>query len=107
MSSSTRIQVVRTVPASRFRRRVSRLSAQAKGQKVVLIQNRRQEPKYLVDKKFLDQLVQENENVRETLAVLADTSLAEYLLRIGKSFDVDVRRGRVRLYSTSEVFGQS
>lgn len=106
MARARRTLAIKKVQASRFRRQLSRLSAGAKGRNVVLIENRRQKPKYLVDKEFLDRLLLDRENVLETLGVLANTSLTDYLLRLGKTLDADVRSGRMRLYSTEEVFGK-
>ncbi|MGH9816550.1 MAG: hypothetical protein ACRD5F_16420 [Candidatus Acidiferrales bacterium] len=106
MARTSQIRVIKKVKASRFRSQFRRLAAGAKGKNVVLIENRRQKPKYLVDKEFLDRLLLDRENILETLGVLADTSLTDYLLRLGKTIDADVRSGRMRLYSTEEVFGK-
>ena len=72
---------------------------------VVLIENKRQRSKYLVDKDFLDGLLKEHQSVRATLEVLVDPDLTRRLLALGKTVDEDVRRGRLRIYSTQEVFG--
>jgi len=76
----------------------------AKGDKVVLIENRRQESKYLVDKEWLDALVRERESVLATLEVLADRELTNRLLKLAETIDEDVRSGR--LHTREEVFGK-
>ena len=106
MARSSQIRVIKKIQATRFRSQFRRLSAGARGKNVVLIENRRQKPKYLVDKEFFDRLLLDRESVLETLEVLADTALTNYLLKLGKSLNADVRSGRMRLYSTEEVFGK-
>ena len=99
------IKVARKVQASTFRNRYRSVAAGAKGKNVVLIENRRQAPKYLVDKEFFDQLVLDRERVVATLEILADLKLTERLVKLGKTADADVRAGKIRLYSMDEVFG--
>ena len=69
---------------------------------VVLVENRRQPAKYLVDKDFLDSLMKERESILATLEILADRELADRLLKLSKSIDEDVRGGR--LLKTADVF---
>ena len=107
MARQATIRVARRVQATTFRNHYRRLAAGATGKSVVLIENRRQKPKYLVDKQFLDRLVQEQESVRATLEILADPKLTERLLKLGKTVDKDVRAGRRKVYSMREVFGET
>jgi hypothetical protein len=79
------------------------LKAAAKN-RVVLIENRRQSAKYLVDKEFLDSLVRERDSIFATLEILADRSLTDRLLSLAKTIDRDVADGR--LLSTTDVFGK-
>jgi hypothetical protein len=76
----------------------------AKGDKVVLIENRRQESKYLVDKEWLDAVMRERESILATLEVLADRDLTNRLLRLAETLDKDVRAGS--LHTMEEVFGE-
>ncbi len=71
---------------------------------LVLVENRRQPAKYLVDKEFLDSLMKERESILATLEILADRELTDRLLKLSKTIDGDVRAGR--LLKTEEVFGE-
>src|SRR6202045_2490587 len=96
---------VRKVSATSLRGRLKTYMKAAKGGKVVLIENRRQEPKYLVDKEWLDTLMRERESILATLEVLADRELTSRLLKLAETIDGDVRAGR--LHTMEEVFGKS
>lgn len=98
------IRVARKVRATDFRSRYREFFRAAKGNRVVLIQNRRQDPKYLVDKEFLDAMAKRLEAQLETLAVLADPELTKRLIALGKTIDAQVRANNVKLYSLDEVF---
>ena len=97
-------KTVRRVSATKFRERFRAFAAQAKGERVILVENRRQAPKYLVDKEWLDTLVRERESVLATLEILADRNLTERLLKLGKRINADVQAGR--LHTMEEVFGE-
>lgn len=103
MTSGAR-KTVRRVSATKFRARFKDFAEQAKGDKVILVVNRRQEPKYLVDKEWFDALVRERESVLATLQILADRGLTKRLLKLAKRIDADVRAGR--LHTMEEVFGE-
>lgn len=90
--------------ATKFRERFKDFAGQAKGGKVILVVNRRQEPKYLVDKEWLDALVRERESVLATLEILADRQLTTRLRKLAKRIDADVQAGR--LHTMEKVFGQ-
>src|SRR5260370_36336712 len=96
---------VRKVSATSLRGRLKTYMKAAKGGNVVLIENRRQESKYLVDKGWLDALVRERESVLATLEVLADRELTNRLLKLAETIDEDVRSGR--LHTMEEIFGKS
>jgi hypothetical protein len=96
-------KTVSRVSATKFRDNFKRYSKRAKGSRVVLVENRREEPKYLVDSEWLDSLLRERESVLATLEILADHKLADRLLKLAKSLDADVKAGR--LHSMAEVFG--
>lgn len=105
MPRSRPVKVARKVQATTFRNRYRSLAAGAKGSNVVLIENRRQTPKYLVDKEFFDQLVEERDRILATLEILADPKLTERLLQLGKTADQRLRKGKLVTYSMDEVFG--
>src|SRR5260370_30874535 len=67
---------------------------EARANRVVLVENRRQSPKYLVDKEFLDSLLRERESILATLEILADRELTDRLLNLSKTIDKDVAAGR-------------
>src|SRR6202035_5655766 len=95
---------VRKVSATSLRGRLKTYMNAAKGGKVVLIENRRQESKYLVDKDWLDILMRERESILATLEVLADRELTNRLLKLAERIEEDVRAGR--LHTMEEVFGK-
>ncbi|MGH9405864.1 MAG: hypothetical protein ACRD3D_08530 [Terriglobia bacterium] len=71
---------------------------------VVMVENRRRSSKYLVDKDFLESLLNERESILATLEILADRELTDRLLTLSKTIDADVAAGR--LLTTAEVFGK-
>src|SRR6266571_8062534 len=93
---------VKTVTATRFRGKLRAYLKEARANRVVLVENRRQAPKYLVDKEFLDSLLKEREAILATLEILADRELTGRLLALSKTIDKDVRAGR--LLTTGDVF---
>ena len=95
---------VKKVTATDLRQNLRVHLKAAKANTVVLVENRRQPAKYLVDKEFLDSLMKERESILATLEILADRELADRLLKVSKSIDEDVRDGR--LLKTADVFGE-
>jgi hypothetical protein len=96
--------VVKKVTSTDLRDSLKTYLKEAKVNRVVLIENRRQPPKYLVDKAFLDSLLQERESILATLEILADRQLTDRLLTLSKTIDDDVKAGR--LLTTADVFGE-
>ena len=95
---------VKRVTATDLRYNLKRYLKAAKAKSVVLIENRRQSAKYLVDKEFLDSLLRERESFLATLEILADRELTDRLLKLALTLDNDVAAGR--LLTTDEVFGK-
>lgn len=95
---------VEKVTATELRNKLKRYLKSAKANRLVLVENRRQPAKYLVDKEFLDSLIRERESVMATLEILADRQLADRLLRLSKTIDDDVVAGR--LLTSADVFGE-
>jgi len=93
---------IKKVTASDFRDRLRDYLKATRANRVVLVENRRQPAKYLVDKEFLDSLVKEHESILATMEILADRKLTDRLLRLSESLDDDVAAGR--LLKTADVF---
>jgi hypothetical protein len=100
------VLVAKKVRATTFRNQFRRLAARASGKNVILIENRRQKAKYLVDKEFLDSLLLQRESAAATLEILADPQLAERLITLGKTVDSRVRARKIKIYSMRDVFGK-
>ena len=95
---------VKKVTATDLRDKLKTYLKEATANRVVLVENRRQPPKYLVDKDFLDALVNERESVLATLEILADRELTDRLLTLSKTIEDDLAAGR--LLTTADVFGE-
>jgi hypothetical protein len=95
---------VTRVTATDLRYNLKRYLKAAKAMRVVLIENRRQSAKYLVDKEFLDSLLRERESVLATLEILADRELTDRLLKLSRTLDDDVAADR--LLTAVDVFGK-
>ena len=93
---------IKRVTASQLRGRLRDRLREVTDNKVLLVHNRRQKEKYVVDKEWLDTLVRERESVLATLEILADRELTKRLLALAKTIDRDVRRNR--LLTMEEVF---
>ena len=99
--------VAKKVRATTFRNKFRRLAAGVSGKNVILIENRRQKAKYLVDKVFLDVLIQQRESALATLEILADPRLAERLISLGKTVDSRIRSRKIKLFSMHDAFAKS
>ncbi len=95
---------IKRVTATDLRDRLKDCMKTARANRVVLVENRRQDSKYLVDKEFLDRLVRERESILATMEILADRKLTDRLLHLSQTLDADVAAGR--LLTTAEVFGK-
>jgi PHD/YefM family antitoxin component YafN of YafNO toxin-antitoxin module len=95
---------VKKVTATDLRDKLKTYLKEATANRVVLVENRRQPSKYLVDKDFLDSLVNERESILATLEILANRELTDRLLTLSKTIDEDVATGR--LLTTADVFGK-
>lgn len=104
MRSAAAAKKIRRVSASEFRDHFRDYADKARGDNVVLVENRRLEPKYLVDKRWFDALMRERESVLATLEILADRDLTGRLLKLARTIDADVRAGR--FHTMEDVFGK-
>ena len=93
---------VKKVTATKLRDKLKTYLKEASANRVVLVENRRQPAKYLVDKDFLDSLVKERESILATLEILTDRQLTDRLLTLSKTIDEEVAAGR--LLTTADVF---
>jgi len=93
---------VKKVTATKLRDKLKTYLKEAAANRVVLVENRRQPPKYLVDKDFLDSLLTERESILATLEILTDRELTDRLLTLSRTIDADVAAGR--LLTTADVF---
>jgi hypothetical protein len=94
---------VKRVTATDLRDSLKDCLKAARNNRVLLIENRRQSAKYLVDKEFLDTLMNERDSILATLEILADRNLTDRLLNLSKTIDSDFAAGR--LLTTADVFG--
>jgi len=95
---------VKKVSATGLRGKLKKYLKEATVNCVVLVENRRQPSKYLVDKDFLDSLVKERDSILATLEILSDRKLTDRLLALSKTIDDDLAAGR--LLTTAHVFGK-
>ena len=94
---------VKRVTATDLRDSLKDCLKAARNNRVLLIENRRQSAKYLVDKEFLDALMNERDSILATLEILADRNLTDRLLNLSKTIDSHFAAGR--LLTTADVFG--
>ncbi|MGB7726470.1 MAG: hypothetical protein WBL50_00460 [Candidatus Acidiferrum sp.] len=99
MSMANAIRITK-VSATDFRDDLKEHLKTVKDNKVLLIENRRQVAKYVVDQEYLDRLVEERESILATLEILADRELTNRLLELKKS-----GLSKAKLYTMAEVFG--
>ena len=99
MSTAHAIRV-RKVSATDFRDDLKEHLKTVKDNTVLLIENRRQAAKYVVDRKYLDRLVEERESILATLEILADRELTNRLLELKKR-----SLSKAKLYTMAEVLG--
>src|SRR5207247_7563273 len=95
---------VKKVTATDLRDKLKTYLKEASANRVVLVENRRQPPKYLVDKDVLDSLVNEPESMLATREMLADQELTDLLRTRSKTIDEHVAAGR--LLTTAAVVGK-
>jgi len=91
---------VKKVSATDLRDDLKKRMNEVRKNHVLLVENRRQEAKYVVDKDFLDEMIRERSSMLATLEILADVDLTTRLLKIART-DLS----KTRLYTMHEVFG--
>lgn len=93
------------VKRSELRQKQSAVFRRATGRRIVEVSGgHRDRPKYVVDKEYLDGLLERLRATLETLEITADIRLYRQILRAAETLDEDVRKGR--LHSWQEAFGE-
>ncbi len=93
------------VNRSQLRQNQSKIFRQARGRRIVEVTGWSEEDeKYVVDKRYFDDLVKKLRATVETLEITADPKLFGQILRAAENIDEDARLGR--LHSFEEAFGE-
>jgi len=98
------VATAQRISATELRDHFKNCLKKAKGGNVVLVENRRQDPKYIVDKEWFANLMRDVKSAMATLEILADRNLTERLLRLSTTIEEDLRSGT--LHTMEEVFGR-
>ena len=94
------------VRRSQFRRHQSAMLKKAKGRKVVVLTDRGgAAEKYVLDKRYFDELLAKFRSAVETLEITMDRRLFDRLLAARETLDQDIRRGK--LHSFEEAFEEN
>jgi hypothetical protein len=93
------------VNRSQLRQNQSKLFRQARGRRIIEVAaSDEEEEKYVVDKRYFDDLLKRLRATVETLEITADPKLFAQILRAAETIDEDTKSGR--LHSFSEAFGE-
>jgi hypothetical protein len=93
------------VNRSQLRQNQSKLFRRARGRRVIQVTGWSEEDeKYIVDKRYFDDLCRQLRATVETLEITADPKLFAQILRAAETIDDDVRLGK--LHSFAEAFGK-
>ena len=91
------------VKRSQFRQNQSALLRKARGSTIVVLTDRRAaEEKYILDKRYFDEVMSKLRAAIETLEIATDLKLFNQLLADTKTLDEDIRLGK--LHSFEEAF---
>ncbi len=93
------------VNRSQLRQNQSKLFRQARGRRIIEVTGwDEEEEKYVVDKRYFDNLLKKLRAAVETLEITADPKMFAQLLRAAETIDGNARLGR--LHSFTEAFGE-
>ena len=93
------------VNRSQLRQNQSKLFRQARGRRIIEVAaSDEEEEKYVVDKRYFDDLLRKLRATVETLEITADPKMFGQILRAAETIDADVRSGK--LHSFREAFGE-
>ena len=91
------------VDRSELRRDQAAVLRKAAGKNVIVVRGRNEdEEKYIVDKKYFEELLRELRSAIETLAITTDVRMFGNLLKAGETIEDDLRHGQ--LHSFEEAF---
>ena len=91
------------VDRSELRRDQAAVLRKAAGKNVIVVRGRSEdEEKYIVDKKYFEELLRELRSAIETLAITTDVRMFGNLLKAGETIEDDLRHGK--LHSFEEAF---
>ena len=91
------------VDRSELRRDQAAVLRKASGKNVIVVRGRSgDEEKYIVDKKYFEELLRELRSAIETLAITTDVRMFGNLLKAGETIEDDLRHGK--LHSFEEAF---
>jgi CTP:phosphocholine cytidylyltransferase-like protein len=92
------------VNRSDLRTQQSKFLQKASGNRIVLVVGREEEEKYVVDRKYLDEVIAKLRSAMETMNVMKDQRLFAQILKASETIDEDIRLGK--LHSFEEAFGE-
>jgi|SRR5579863_1207497 len=94
-----------TVNRSQLRQNQSKLFRRARGRRILQVTGWSEEDeKYVVDKRYFDDLWKKLQATVETLEITADSKLFAQILRAAETIDEDARLAK--LHSFAEAFGE-
>lgn len=93
------------VNRSELREQQSKYLRQATGNKIVQVVGRvGEEERYVVDSKYLDEVLEKLNSLWETLNIMRDQRLFAQIMKASETIDEDIRLGK--LHSLEEAFGE-
>lgn len=90
---------------SQLRQKQASVLRKARGRTVVVVGARAlEDEKYVVDRRYFEELLGKLQDAIETLEIVSDTKFFNQLIRAGQTMDADIRLGK--LHSFEEAFGK-
>ena len=103
MAAATKLPKTIEVKRSQLRQDQSSVLKKAIGERIVVVSATSEDAeKYIVDRRYFEEIVKQWRSAVETLEIAADTRLFNNLLRIADTIDKDLRKGK--LHSFDEAF---
>ena len=103
MAALTKLPKTIEVNRSELRQDQSSVLKKATGERVVVVSATSDDAeKYIVDRKYFEEIVKQWRSAIETLEIAADTRLFNNLLRVAGAIDKELREGK--LHSFEEAF---
>ena len=98
---STLVQRPRTTKVDRaeLRRDQAAVLKRVAGKHVIVVRGRNEDDeKYIVDKKYFEEVLQQLRSALETLAITTDIRLFGNLLKASETVEADLRRGKLHSF---------